>query len=178
MDFEKLFHDFTQLKVAVIGDVMLDTYWWGNVDRISPEAPVPVVAVSKREHRIGGAGNVALNIASLGASVSMISVLGKDDDPALLPRELDGLAAGLLGQVLHEVKANPPGKAVDAGVRLAAGTSGDVAHLSQQLLLVELRECCGHRRGFLGLRSLLRGGVFLVGLFVIVIAARRLVQKR
>ncbi|MBK8521505.1 MAG: PfkB family carbohydrate kinase [Ferruginibacter sp.] len=80
MDFDKLFHDFTQLKVAVIGDVMLDTYWWGNVDRISPEAPVPVVAVTKREHRIGGAGNVALNIASLGANVSMISVLGKDDD--------------------------------------------------------------------------------------------------
>lgn len=80
MDFDKLFHDFTQLKVAVVGDVMLDTYWWGNVDRISPEAPVPVVAVTKREHRIGGAGNVALNIASLGAGVSMISVLGKDDD--------------------------------------------------------------------------------------------------
>jgi rfaE bifunctional protein kinase chain/domain len=59
---------------------MLDTYWWGNVDRISPEAPVPVVAVSRREHRIGGAGNVALNVASLGAPVSMISVLGKDDD--------------------------------------------------------------------------------------------------
>ena len=79
-DFDKLFHDFTQLKVAVIGDVMLDTYWWGHVDRISPEAPVPVVAVSKREHRIGGAGNVALNIASMGAGVSIISVLGKDDD--------------------------------------------------------------------------------------------------
>lgn len=80
MDFDKLFHDFTQLKVAVIGDVMLDTYWWGNVERISPEAPVPVVAVTKKEQRIGGAGNVALNIASLGAGVSMISVLGKDDD--------------------------------------------------------------------------------------------------
>ena len=60
-DFDKLFHQFTGLKVAVIGDVMLDTYWWGNVDRISPEAPVPVVAVSKKEQRIGGAGNVALN---------------------------------------------------------------------------------------------------------------------
>lgn len=80
MDFGKLFHDFTQLKVAVIGDVMLDTYWWGNVDRISPEAPVPVVAVTKREQRIGGAGNVALNVAALGSQVNMISVLGKDDD--------------------------------------------------------------------------------------------------
>jgi len=80
LDFEKLLHQFTQLKVAVIGDVMLDTYWWGKVDRISPEAPVPVVAVSKKEQRIGGAGNVALNLQSLGASVSVLSVLGKDDD--------------------------------------------------------------------------------------------------
>jgi len=80
IDFDKLFHQFTQLKVAVVGDVMLDTYWWGNVDRISPEAPVPVVAVTKREQRIGGAGNVALNARSLGAAVSMISILGKDDD--------------------------------------------------------------------------------------------------
>jgi rfaE bifunctional protein kinase chain/domain len=80
MDFDKLFHDITQLKVAVVGDVMLDTYWWGNVDRISPEAPVPVVAVTKKEQRIGGAGNVALNIASLGATVHMVSVTGKDED--------------------------------------------------------------------------------------------------
>ncbi len=78
MDFDKLFSSFEKIKVAVIGDVMLDTYWWGKVDRISPEAPVPVVAVSKREERIGGAGNVALNIAALGASVSVISVVGND----------------------------------------------------------------------------------------------------
>jgi D-glycero-beta-D-manno-heptose-7-phosphate kinase len=80
IDFEKLFHQFTQLKVAVIGDVMLDTYWWGKVERISPEAPVPVVAVSRKEQRIGGAGNVALNLQCLGAQVSVLSVLGKDDD--------------------------------------------------------------------------------------------------
>jgi rfaE bifunctional protein kinase chain/domain len=80
MDFNKLFADFTKLKVAVIGDVMLDTYWWGKVDRISPEAPVPVVAVSKKEQRIGGAGNVALNLRSLGATVTVLTVLGKDDD--------------------------------------------------------------------------------------------------
>jgi D-glycero-beta-D-manno-heptose-7-phosphate kinase len=88
MDFEKLFHQFAQLKVAVIGDVMLDTYWWGKVERISPEAPVPVVAVSKKEQRIGGAGNVALNLHSLGAAVSVISVLGKDDDGEQLTKLL------------------------------------------------------------------------------------------
>ena len=79
-NFDSLFKQLAGLKVGVVGDVMLDTYWWGNVDRISPEAPVPVVAVSKREQRIGGAGNVALNAVALGAKVNMISVLGKDDD--------------------------------------------------------------------------------------------------
>ncbi len=79
-DFDQLFADVAKLKIAVIGDVMLDTYWWGNVERISPEAPVPVVAVSKREKRIGGAGNVALNIQSLGASVAILTVLGDDED--------------------------------------------------------------------------------------------------
>jgi rfaE bifunctional protein kinase chain/domain len=87
-DFDKLFHQFTGLKVGVVGDVMLDTYWWGNVDRISPEAPVPVVAVSKREQRIGGAGNVALNVCALGAEVNILSVLGKDEDGEQLSRLL------------------------------------------------------------------------------------------
>jgi rfaE bifunctional protein kinase chain/domain len=86
MDFNKLFSDFSNIKVAVVGDVMLDTYWWGKVDRISPEAPVPVVAVSKKEQRIGGAGNVALNLQSLGAQVNVISVLGKDDEGAQLTK--------------------------------------------------------------------------------------------
>ncbi len=80
IDFEKLFQSFTSIKVGVIGDLMLDTYWWGKVDRISPEAPVPVVAVTKREQRIGGAGNVALNVQALGAKVHAISVLGDDSD--------------------------------------------------------------------------------------------------
>lgn len=108
MDFDKLFHEFTQLKVAVIGDVMLDTYWWGKVDRISPEAPVPVVAVSKREQRIGGAGNVALNIASLGAAISMISVLGKDDDGEQLTKLLaeNNINTKYLVQSEHRITTN------------------------------------------------------------------------
>ena len=89
MDFDKLFSSFSQIKVAVIGDVMLDTYWWGKVDRISPEAPVPIVAVSKREERIGGAGNVALNIRALDASVAVISVLGTDSEATQLKALLE-----------------------------------------------------------------------------------------
>ena len=84
VDFDKLFANFSTIKVGVIGDVMLDVYWWGHVDRISPEAPVPVVALDKKEHRIGGAGNVALNLAALGANVSVLTVMGADDNGANL----------------------------------------------------------------------------------------------
>jgi len=80
IDLDKIFQDITKLKIAVIGDVMLDTYWWGTVDRISPEGPVPVVAVTKKELRIGGAGNVALNIKAMGAEVAVLSVIGKDEE--------------------------------------------------------------------------------------------------
>jgi rfaE bifunctional protein kinase chain/domain len=80
IDLDNLFSDISKLKVAVIGDIMLDTYWWGTVDRISPEGPVPVVAVTKKEQRIGGAGNVALNARALGADVALISVIGTDDE--------------------------------------------------------------------------------------------------
>jgi rfaE bifunctional protein kinase chain/domain len=79
-NYQQLFQEFSNLKVGVIGDVMLDTYMWGHVDRISPEAPVPIVALDKREYRIGGAGNVALNLQSLGARAFIISVTGNDAD--------------------------------------------------------------------------------------------------
>jgi rfaE bifunctional protein kinase chain/domain len=88
-DFKKLFDSFSSLKVGVIGDVMLDTYMWGRVDRISPEAPVPVVSLHKKEYRIGGAGNVALNCKSLAAQVSILSVTGDDADGLLLEELLN-----------------------------------------------------------------------------------------
>ncbi len=80
MNFDQLFSSFANIKVAVLGDVMLDTYWWGHVERISPEAPVPVVSLDKKELRIGGAGNVALNLAALGAQTFVISVIGNDEE--------------------------------------------------------------------------------------------------
>ncbi|RYZ23637.1 MAG: carbohydrate kinase, partial [Chitinophagaceae bacterium] len=80
----QLFQDFNSIKVGVIGDVMLDTYLLGGVDRISPEAPVPIVSVSKKEQRIGGAGNVALNLQALNAQAFVISVTGDDDDATCL----------------------------------------------------------------------------------------------
>jgi D-glycero-beta-D-manno-heptose-7-phosphate kinase len=89
VNFEQLFEQMTSVKVGVIGDVMLDSYLWGKVDRISPEAPVPIIALEKKEQRIGGAGNVALNISSLGAAVSMLSVIGDDGDGKQLKQLLE-----------------------------------------------------------------------------------------
>lgn len=81
MDINKIdatFDNFSNLNILIIGDVMVDAYLWGKVDRISPEAPVPVVNVNKRENRFGGAANVAMNIRSLGAIPIMCSVIGDD----------------------------------------------------------------------------------------------------
>jgi len=77
-NLNQLFDDFNKLKVLVIGDIMLDAYVWGKVDRISPEAPVPIVAIQKRMNRLGGAANVALNLKSLGAEPIICSVIGDD----------------------------------------------------------------------------------------------------
>ena len=79
-DIQRLFEQFKDIKVGVVGDVMLDTYMWGQVERISPEAPVPIVSLQKKEERIGGAGNVALNLQSLGAKAFVLSVTGEDNE--------------------------------------------------------------------------------------------------
>jgi rfaE bifunctional protein kinase chain/domain len=77
--FEKIFNDFDRLKVLIIGDVMLDSYIWGSVERISPEAPVPVINVRQRDFRLGGAGNVVVNVHALGATPLTVSLIGNDD---------------------------------------------------------------------------------------------------
>ena len=85
-------------RVLVVGDAMLDRYWFGAVDRISPEAPVPVVRVTREEERLGGAANVALNVKTLGAQATLLTVVG-DDEPARKLRRLleqEGVTA-LLG---------------------------------------------------------------------------------
>jgi len=86
--------EFGQARIIVIGDVMLDRYWSGQAARISPEAPVPVVRVKTIEDRVGGAGNVALNIAKLGGKVTLLGVVGDDAEGEILRRllEAEGVA--------------------------------------------------------------------------------------
>ena len=76
-------------RVLVVGDAMLDRYWFGAVDRISPEAPVPVVRVTREEERLGGAANVALNVKTLGAQATLLTVVGEDDAARTLRRLLE-----------------------------------------------------------------------------------------
>lgn len=76
----ELFKSFNQLNVLIIGDVMIDNYLWGSVNRISPEAPVPIVSVKRKEQRLGGAANVALNIQAMGANPILCSVIGVDNE--------------------------------------------------------------------------------------------------
>ncbi|MBI5867987.1 MAG: D-glycero-beta-D-manno-heptose-7-phosphate kinase [candidate division Zixibacteria bacterium] len=78
VQIEDLLTRFGSARVVVLGDVMLDEYWWGSVDRISPEAPVPVVSVERKGTKLGGAANVSLNVRSLGGSVKTVSVVGAD----------------------------------------------------------------------------------------------------
>lgn len=71
--------EFSKKKILVVGDVMLDRYWFGDSSRISPEAPVPIVKIEKIEERLGGAGNVALNIANLGVKTTLLAATGRDE---------------------------------------------------------------------------------------------------
>lgn len=89
--------NFAETRILIVGDVMLDRYWYGPVSRISPEAPVPVVKVDQVEDRPGGAGNVALNVASLGASVHLLGIIGDDGAGKALESKLNaaGVSTGL-----------------------------------------------------------------------------------
>jgi rfaE bifunctional protein kinase chain/domain len=121
--------DFSKACLLVVGDVMLDRYWFGDVSRISPEAPVPVVKVERSEERPGGAANVARNCAALGASVSLLSVVGDDEAGHILRRQMadGGIAASLL--------ADP---AIDTTVKLR------VIGRQQQLLRIDFETSPSH----------------------------------
>ena len=84
MSLDSLFSSFKEKHIVVLGDVMIDAYLKGKVNRVSPEAPVPIVNFTGREERLGGAANVALNLLSLGSKVTMASVVGDDSEASTL----------------------------------------------------------------------------------------------
>ncbi|MCC9138899.1 bifunctional heptose 7-phosphate kinase/heptose 1-phosphate adenyltransferase [Pontibacter silvestris] len=96
---ESVFSAFESLQVLIIGDVMIDSYLWGKSTRISPEAPVPIVNVLKREIRMGGAANVALNVQAMGATPLLCSVIGDDKDGGDLLRLMEEKGLSVEGMV-------------------------------------------------------------------------------
>src|SRR5580658_144954 len=142
-NFSQLFAGFGQIKAGVLGDIMLDTYLWGHVERISPEAPVPVVTLDRREHRIGGAGNVALNLASLGARVTVFTVIGKDPDGEALELLLAENGIDVSGQLKSHTRITT-NKARVIGrnqqmMRLDSETTRDLISQEEDELLRRIR---------------------------------------
>lgn len=138
--FQKIFSDFNRLKVLIIGDVMLDSYIWGSVDRISPEAPVPVISVKKRDYRLGGAGNVIVNVHALGATPLAVSLIGNDDAAVKVRSCLKKLNATEDGLVVSNSRPTTEKTRVIAGhqhvVRVDEETDRE-ANAEEEKLIIE-----------------------------------------
>ena len=124
MDFKQLFDEFNSKKVLILGDSMIDTYMWGDINRMSPEAPVPVVEINKHENRLGGAANVALNLKALGATPILCSVIG------------DGNRGNLFKKLMQEAKLSTDGILFTSGRKTTTKTRV-IAQLKHQVRVDE-----------------------------------------
>lgn len=122
-ELEKILKNFTGRSIAILGDVMLDEFCWGKVDRISPEAPVPVVQVKKETWRPGGAANVASNVVAMGAKAHIFGIVGDDGSGRRLTEELQSHGIGTEGLI------------VDSGRRTSVKTR--ILGQNQQMLRVD-----------------------------------------
>ncbi|MEY2761250.1 MAG: hypothetical protein RLZZ96_1150 [Bacteroidota bacterium] len=138
-----LIEKFSSLRVLVIGDLMVDAYTWGKVNRISPEAPVPVVNVVKRESRLGGAGNVVLNIASLGAKPYVCSVIGDDSTGIILQGILQEAGLATAGIIIEKDRPTTVKERVIAGsqqlIRVDSETEAPISSASSSALLAQVK---------------------------------------
>jgi rfaE bifunctional protein kinase chain/domain len=144
MNIDRVFEAFDSLRVLVIGDVMLDSYVWGKVERISPEAPVPVVTVQTREYRLGGAGNVLLNVQSLGAEAVICSVIGTDSPGDLLENSLREKGLNCEGLIRSEGRITTIKERIIAGsqqvVRIDTETDKPISRLESEKLIAKAKE--------------------------------------
>jgi len=140
----ELINGFSRLKVLIIGDLMIDSYTWGKVSRISPEAPVPVVNVIRRESRLGGAGNVVLNIASLGATAMICSVIGDDAPGRELQKIILDANLSTDGLIVEPSRMTTVKERIIAGsqqvVRVDSETENPISLSSQQALLALIKD--------------------------------------
>ncbi|MGA9364708.1 MAG: D-glycero-beta-D-manno-heptose-7-phosphate kinase [Bacteroidota bacterium] len=140
----ELFENFRQKRVAVVGDLMLDRYFWGSVARISPEAPVPVVEIESESARLGGAANVANNIKSLGGEPILIGVIGNDNSASLLRDLMIESAFTTAGLVVDANRPTTVKTRVIAHsqhvVRIDRETRDEISYTLQHRILEVLRQ--------------------------------------
>lgn len=117
--------NFSGASILVVGDIMLDRYWFGDASRISPEAPVPIVKIGSADNRPGGAGNVALNLAALGSQVTLLGITGDDEAATTLCHQLTA------ANVMHDLSKTT---AVSTIIKLR------VISKHQQLLRLDFEE--------------------------------------
>jgi len=140
---DQIFENFTKLRVLVVGDVMLDSYVWGKVERISPEAPVPVVHVGRREYRLGGAGNVLLNVQALGAEAIACSVIGNDGPGDILEHQLIERDLSIEGIIRSENRITTIKERIIAGsqqvVRIDTETDANISERERTQLVAKAK---------------------------------------
>ncbi|MEH0154865.1 bifunctional ADP-heptose synthase [Limibacter armeniacum] len=143
MTIEKTFEEFNRLKVLIIGDVMVDSYIWGKVDRISPEAPVPVVNTTRRENRLGGAANVAKNIHALGATPILCSVVGDDEDGIILKKLMEDIGIPTDGILQSKQRRTTVKHRILAGyqqmMRIDSEDTHDIGHEDTDMLISKVK---------------------------------------
>lgn len=143
MTINQIFERFESLKVLVIGDLMIDAYTWGKVERISPEAPVPVVNVTSREIRLGGAGNVVMNVQALGAKAIICSVIGNDTFGDSLLDLLDKQALSTEGIIQSPTRITTVKERIIAGsqqiVRIDTETDQYITEAERTALLARIK---------------------------------------
>lgn len=141
---EEIFHGARDVAALVVGDLMLDRYITGTVDRISPEAPVPVVRVEAESSAIGGAGNVAANVVALGAAATVIGCVGSDEDGRVLQGALDRAGVGTAGLVRSDDRPTTVKTRVLARhqqvVRVDREETGDVTESAADALAQRIAE--------------------------------------
>ncbi|MFD1141977.1 bifunctional heptose 7-phosphate kinase/heptose 1-phosphate adenyltransferase [Larkinella insperata] len=141
---QEIFEAFNSLRVLIVGDVMLDSYVWGRVERISPEAPVPVVTVQRREVRLGGAGNVILNVQALGAEPIICSVIGTDEPGDRLVGQLEERGLTCDGLIRSGARITTIKERIMAGsqqvVRVDTETDKTITDQERKLLIDKVKE--------------------------------------
>lgn len=141
---QELYNAFANLKVLVIGDVMVDSYIWGKVSRISPEAPVPVVLANKKEKRLGGAANVALNVQALGATPIPCAIVGDDSDGEFFLNRLKERGIPSKGVITSRERETTVKERVLSGahqlLRVDTESTSDLSAIEQKALLAHIKK--------------------------------------